>query len=65
MDGHRIEGFWRSHQVPLPDVKTKSEHLRILENWMRSLKPEELFDDRGRMLPELADACHSQAPYEC
>jgi len=54
VDGHRIEGFWRSHQVPLPDVKTKSEHLRILENWMRSLKPEELFDDRGRMLPELA-----------
>src|SRR5215468_4619618 len=45
VDGHRIEGFWRSHQVPLADVKTKPEHLRILENWMRSFKPEELFDE--------------------
>ncbi|MGA9860796.1 MAG: phosphoketolase family protein, partial [Terriglobales bacterium] len=55
VDGHRIEGFWRSHQVPLADVKTKPEHLRILENWMRSLKPEELFDEYGRLLPELAE----------
>jgi len=54
VDGHRIEGFWRSHQVPLADVKTKPEHLRILENWMRSFKPEELFDEHGRVLPELA-----------
>ncbi len=55
VDGHRLEGFWRAHQVPLPDVKTKPEHLRILENWMRSLKPEELFDEYGRVLPELAE----------
>ena len=55
VDGHRIEGFWRSHQVPLADVKTKPEHLRILENWMRSFKPEELFDEYGRVLPELAE----------
>jgi xylulose-5-phosphate/fructose-6-phosphate phosphoketolase len=55
VDGHRLEGFWRSHQVPLADVKTKTEHLRILENWMRSLKPEELFDEHGRVLPELAE----------
>ncbi|MGD0416224.1 MAG: phosphoketolase family protein [Terriglobales bacterium] len=55
VDGHRIEGFWRSHQVPLADVKTKPEHLRILENWMRSLKPEELFDEQGRVLTELAE----------
>jgi xylulose-5-phosphate/fructose-6-phosphate phosphoketolase len=55
VDGHRLEGFWRSHQVPLADVKTKPEHLRMLENWMRSLKPEELFDAHGRLLPELAD----------
>ena len=49
VDGHRLEGFWRSHQVPLADVKTNPEHLRILENWMRSLKPEELFDEHGRV----------------
>jgi xylulose-5-phosphate/fructose-6-phosphate phosphoketolase len=55
VDGHRIESFWRSHQVPLADVKTKPEHLRILENWMRSFKPEELFDEYGRVLPELAE----------
>jgi len=55
VDGHRIEGFWRSHQVPLAEVKTKPEHLRILENWMRSFKPEELFDEYGRVLPELAE----------
>jgi len=55
VDGHRLEGFWRSHQVPLADVKTKPEHLRILENWMRSFKPEELFDEYGRVLPELAE----------
>ena len=52
VDGHRIEGFWRSHQVPLTDVKTNPEHLRILETWMRSLKPEELFDEYGRLRPE-------------
>jgi len=44
VDGHHLEGFWRCHQVPLMEVKTNPEHLRILENWMRSLKPEELFD---------------------
>ncbi len=55
VDGHRLEGFWRSHQVPLTDVKTNPEHLSILENWMRSLKPDELFDEYGRLLPELAE----------
>ncbi len=55
VDGHRLEGFWRSHQVPLTDVKTNPAHLRILETWMRSLKPEELFDGRGRVFPELAE----------
>ncbi len=59
VDGHRLEGFWRSHQVPLTDVKTNPEHLRILENWMQSLKPEELFDEHGRMLPELAETMPS------
>jgi len=51
--GHRLEGSWRAHQVPLPDVKKNPEQLRVLENWMRSLKPEELFDAQGTLLPEL------------
>jgi len=55
VDGNRIEAFWRSHQVPLADVKTNAQRLRILENWMRSLKPEELFDKSGTLRPELAE----------
>jgi len=55
VDGNRIEAFWRSHQVPLTDVKTNPQRLEILENWMRSLKPEELFDESGRLRPELAE----------
>nr|WP_236600908.1 phosphoketolase family protein [Ktedonobacter sp. SOSP1-85] len=54
VDGLPIEGSFRSHQVPIAEVKTKSEHLRLLEQWMRSYKPEELFDEHGRLLPELA-----------
>ena len=48
VEGHRLEGFWRAHQVPLPDVKKDPEQLRILEAWMRSLKPAEFFDGSGR-----------------
>ena len=59
VDGHRLEGFWRSHQVPLADVKTNPEHLRTLENWLRSFKPEELFDDNGRLRPEIAELAPS------
>jgi xylulose-5-phosphate/fructose-6-phosphate phosphoketolase len=55
VDGHRLEGFWRSHQVPLPDVKKNPEHLRLLEKWMRSFKPEELFDKNGKLIPELVN----------
>lgn len=51
--GHRIEGSWRAHQIPLADVKKNPENLRLLEQWMRSLKPEELFDSEGRLRPEL------------
>ncbi len=54
VDGQPTEGTWRSHQVPLADVASKPEHLRQLEGWLRSYKPEELFDDRGHLLPELA-----------
>src|SRR5262249_26739887 len=51
--GHRLEGFWRAHQVPLADVKKDHDQLRMLEDWMRSQKPDELFDAQGRLIPEL------------
>ena len=54
VDGHHIEAFWRSHQVPLADVKTNPEHLRLLETWLRSFQPEEFFDECGRVRPEIA-----------
>ena len=51
--GHKLEGSWRAHQVPLPDVKKNPETLRVLENWMRSLNPDKTFDANGRLIPEL------------
>ena len=53
VDGHFLEGFWRAHQVPLPDIATNAGQLRLLERWMRSYKPEELFDADGSLMPEL------------
>lgn len=53
VDGLKIEGCFRAHQVPVAETKTNMEHLKVLENWMRSYKPEELFDENGRFLPEL------------
>jgi xylulose-5-phosphate/fructose-6-phosphate phosphoketolase len=53
VDGHKVENFWRAHQVPVLDVQTNPEHLKIVEQWMRSYKPEELFDKRGTLIPEL------------
>jgi xylulose-5-phosphate/fructose-6-phosphate phosphoketolase len=53
VSGHRLEGFWRSHQVPMANVKTNADQLAVLERWMRSLKPEELFDENGQLIPEL------------
>jgi len=53
VDGHKVEGFWRAHQVPMADVTTNPPHLQLLEDWMRSYKPEELFDENGRLIPEL------------
>ena len=58
VDGVPIEGTWRSHQVPLAGVRESADQLRRLEDWMRSYRPEELFDEEGRLLPELA----AQAP---
>ncbi len=53
VDGLPTEGTWRSHQVPLADVATKPDHLRQLEAWLRSYRPDELFDGNGRLKPEL------------
>ena len=53
--GHRVEGFWRAHQVPLTEVKKSSEQLQILEKWMRAQKPEELFDQNGKLITELKE----------
>lgn len=55
VDGLPVEGHFRSHQVPLPDAANNQEHLKQLETWFKSYKPEELFDDQGRFLPELAE----------
>jgi xylulose-5-phosphate/fructose-6-phosphate phosphoketolase len=54
LDGVPIEGTFRAHQVPIEDVKTNSAHLKMLETWMKSYKPEELFNEQGHFLPELA-----------
>jgi xylulose-5-phosphate/fructose-6-phosphate phosphoketolase len=54
VDGLPVEGSWRSHQVPMTDVRDNAEHLRVLEDWMRSYGPEELFDEDGALVPELA-----------
>jgi xylulose-5-phosphate/fructose-6-phosphate phosphoketolase len=53
VDEHYLEGFWRAHQIPITDVATNPSHLKVLETWMRSYKAEELFDETGRLVPEL------------
>ncbi len=53
IDGKKTEGFWRAHQVPFADTSTP-EHLALLESWLRSYRPEELFDAEGRLRPEIA-----------
>ncbi|AKL64307.1 MULTISPECIES: phosphoketolase family protein [Streptomyces] len=55
VDGHQIEGTFRSHQVPLLVDAAHPDHVGQLESWMRSYKPEELFDESGRLLPDLAE----------
>jgi xylulose-5-phosphate/fructose-6-phosphate phosphoketolase len=54
IDGKQTEGSWRSHQVPMSEVRNNPAHLRLLEQWMKSYRPEELFDENGRLMPELA-----------
>jgi xylulose-5-phosphate/fructose-6-phosphate phosphoketolase len=55
VDGKPVEDTWRSHQVPMTDVRDNPVHLRALEDWMRSYRPDELFDEAGALRPELAE----------
>jgi len=55
VDGRPVEGTYRAHQVPLSEPTEHPEHLKILEAWMRSYRPEELFDEGGRLIPELRE----------
>ena len=55
VDGHYLEGFWRTHQIPIPDVHSDPAHLQILEKWLRSYEPEKHFDEDGRLIAALRD----------
>jgi xylulose-5-phosphate/fructose-6-phosphate phosphoketolase len=55
VDGNKVEGFWRSHQVPLSGMHDNEEHLRQLEEWMLSYRPEELFDESGKLRQDIRD----------
>ena len=55
IDGHKLEGSWRAHQMPILDPVTNPAHLKLVEGWMRSYKPEELFDESGALIPELKE----------
>jgi xylulose-5-phosphate/fructose-6-phosphate phosphoketolase len=55
VDGHPVEGTFRSHQVPVAEVRSNPQHLAILEEWMKSYYPEQLFDENGYLRPELAE----------
>jgi xylulose-5-phosphate/fructose-6-phosphate phosphoketolase len=54
VDGHRVEDFWRAHQIPF-EIHQNPDHLKLLEGWMRGYRPEELFDERGRLVSELKE----------
>ncbi len=54
VDGKKTEGSWRSHQVPLAEMAKRPDHVRLLEQWMKSYRAEELFDERGALVPDLA-----------
>ena len=56
VDGEKAEGSWRSHQVPLGDARDTDEHLAQLDDWLRSYRPEELFDETGRLREDIAEA---------
>ena len=54
VDGHKVEGFWRAHQVPF-QVHENPDHIKLLEAWLHSYKPDELFDEKGQLIPELRE----------
>ncbi|MEO6910480.1 MAG: phosphoketolase family protein [Edaphobacter sp.] len=55
LDGHKVEGSWRAHQIPILDPVTNPAHLKLVEAWMKSYKPEELFDESGALIKELKE----------
>jgi xylulose-5-phosphate/fructose-6-phosphate phosphoketolase len=55
IDGLKTEGYWRSHQVPMAEMATKPGHIKLLEEWMQSYKPEQLFDEHGKLISPLAE----------
>jgi len=55
VDGKKTEDYWRSHQVPMSEMAGKPENVKLLEDWMKSYKPEELFNENGTLIPELAE----------
>ena len=54
VDGLKTEGSWRSHQVPLANLQKDPQHLQMLEQWLKSYRPEELFDDTGKLIGDVA-----------
>src|SRR5699024_10530343 len=62
VDGQQVEGSWRSHQVPLSGVRDSDEHLAQLDAWLRSYRPEELLDEHGTLVPQLAAAVRRAGP---
>jgi xylulose-5-phosphate/fructose-6-phosphate phosphoketolase len=55
VDGHRVEGFWRGHQVPIADIRQDPKHLALLEGWLRIYQPEDFFDEVGRIRSSLRE----------
>jgi xylulose-5-phosphate/fructose-6-phosphate phosphoketolase len=55
VDGKQVEGTYRAHQVPIAEVKSSPQHIKLLEQWMKSYRPHELFDEQGRLIPGLAE----------
>jgi xylulose-5-phosphate/fructose-6-phosphate phosphoketolase len=59
VDGHKVEGSWRAHQVPVADPVTNKQDLKLVEDWLHSYKPEEIFDANGTLIPELQELAPS------
>jgi len=55
VDGRRVEDFWRAHQIPVTDLQSNPAHLKLVEQWLRSYRPDELFDQNGGLIPELKE----------